>query len=196
MVFAKLAKKSVSIVGGKKSLTIHAINTSIYCVHYKRFESYLSAALCLVLIKMATHAYKRFVERYEFPITRGDIRLLEAMIADAGLRPPNAICLGKRTTRTGEWLAMYKDNLVRFVYSNRTGTIITFLPIKAKHIRAWNKHIEYKSMATNNRYVCKQCGKFYRVRSDKAWVKSFCTVKNKSVHLVKYEKRNEKETSN
>lgn len=148
----------------------------------------MPAALCLVFIKMATHAYKRFVERYEFPITRGDIRLLEAMIADAGLRPPNAICLGKRTTRTGEWLAMYKDNLVRFVYSNRTGTIITFLPIKAKNVRDWNKYIEYKSMATNNRYVCKQCGKFYRVRSDKAWVKSFCTVKNKPVHLVKYEK--------
>lgn len=37
--------------------------------------------------------------------------------------------------------------------------------------------------ATLNKYYCKHCGKTVKRDSDKQWVKSYCDVAEKTVHL-------------
>jgi len=38
-----------------------------------------------------------------------------------------------------------------------------------------------------NKYRCKHCGKTFKRKSKKIWVKSYCTAMEKYVHLIKIE---------
>lgn len=53
---------------------------------------------------------------------------------------------------------------------------------------SWPLHYCKAGEREMNKYVCRHCGKVVSRDSKKAWVKSYCTKTDRTVHLVKVKK--------